>query len=265
MKRLKIVEQIIIVLIFAVLIPFTTIGIIISNVSQQSLRLELATSTSLMAEFLGDVLENYINFSQTQLNQMASGFKYIYDSETKLKYLDEIEAKTKLFKNLDIIERNQIPKDKYIVNDGRVTLYSPIDNNQTIFLTAQIDIDILDVLLGSENTKDRNIYIFNSINHDLIITNAPKTSALEALSGLEIEDGIKKKIFSQKKNTPKAYYKLDNPNWFIIVDTTNKVTNKTITKARYRIILSLLIAALSIIIIVSLYTYYLYINIRQII
>ena len=47
------------------------------------------------------------------------------------------------------------------------------------------------------------------------------------------------------------------------MDTTKKVTAKTITKARYRIILSLCIAAFSIIFIVGLYTYYLYINIRQ--
>ena len=63
MKRLKIVEQIIIVLVLAVLIPFTTIGIIISNISQQSLRNELAHSASLMAEFLGDTIENYVKYS----------------------------------------------------------------------------------------------------------------------------------------------------------------------------------------------------------
>ena len=38
MQRLKIAQQIIIVLLFAVLIPFVTIGLIISNISQQSLR-----------------------------------------------------------------------------------------------------------------------------------------------------------------------------------------------------------------------------------
>ena len=59
------------------------------------------------------------------------------------------------------------------------------------------------------------------------------------------------------------FYKIDNPTWVVVVDTTQKVTAKTINKARYRIIASLSIAALSIIIIVSLYTYYLYINIRQ--
>ncbi len=263
MKRLKIVEQIIIVLVLAVLIPFTTIGVIISNVSQHSLRNELAHSASLMAEFLGDTIENYVKYSQAQLNQMASGINYIPDTVGRMKYLNEIESKTKLFKSLDIIESDEVPKNKYQTSEGRVTLYSPIDKNNTLYLKAQITIDILDILLKGDDTKNRNIYIFDNENHDLLVTNAPKTSALDALSGLMVSKNTKSKIFSQKKNTPKAYYKIDNPDWFIIVDTTKQVTAKTITKARYRIILALCIAAFSIILMVSLYTYYLYINIRQ--
>ena len=264
MKRLKIVEQIIIVLIFAVLIPFIATGVIISNVSQHSLRSEHAHSASLMAEFLGDTIENYVKFSQAQLNQMASGLNYIPDTINKLRYIDEIESKTKVFKSLDIVDENEVPKtDKYRVDEGRLTLYAPIDKNNTVYLKAQISIDILDLLLGSENTKNRNIYIFDNKTHDLLVTNAPKTSAFEALSGLSVDENTKSKIFSQKKNTPKAYYKINSPDWFIIVDTTKQVTAKTITKARYRIILALSLAAFSIFLIVGLYTYFLYINIRQ--
>ena len=263
MKRLKIVEQIIIVLVVAVLIPFATIGIIISNISQQSIRNELAHSASLMAEFLGDTIENYVKYSQSQLNQLASGIYYIPDAVNKMKYLDEIESETKLFKSLDIVEEDELPRDKYRVEDGRVTLYAPIDKNNILYLKAQIKIDILDILLGAENTKNRNIYIFDSKENNLLVTNAPKSSALDALSGLVAREDTKSTIFSTRKNTPKAYYKIDNPDWFIIVDTTKQVTANTITKARYRIILSLLIAAFSIILFVGLYTYYLYINIRQ--
>ena len=99
MKRLKIVEQIIIVLVLAVLIPFTTIGIIISNISQQSLRNELAHSASLMAEFLGDTIENYVEYSQAQLNQMALGVSHISNASVRIKYIKEIDNKSKLFDN----------------------------------------------------------------------------------------------------------------------------------------------------------------------
>jgi len=264
MKRLKIIEQIIVVLVIAVLIPFTTIGIIISNISQQSLRNELAHSASLMAEFLGDTIENYVEYSQSQLNQLASGIYYIPDTIDKMKYLEEIESKTKLFKNLDIIEGKFVPSDKkYKAEDGRITLYAPIDKNNILYLTAQIKIDILDILLGAKNTQNRNIYIFDNKEHNLLVTNAPKTSALDALSGLVVSENTKSTVFSLKKNTPKAYYKIDSLDWFVIVDTTKQVTQNTITRARYRIILALIIAAFSIFLLVGLYTYYLYINIRQ--
>lgn len=267
MKQLKIVEQIIIVLIISVFIPFITIGIIISNVSQQSIRSQLERNTLLIAKLLADNYENYVEFSQAQLDQMASGFNYIPGTMAKLQYFDEIEAKTKLFKNLDIIEKDKLPKQNYEVTAGKLNLISSIDKEQNYYLSARIDVDILDTLLGKENLKGRNIYVFDSKTNELILSNAPKTTAMDALVGLSLkdkEDNLNNAIlFGNKKNTPKAFYKLTSPDWYIIVDTTTKVTARTITKAHNRIILSLCIAALSIIIIVSLYTYYLYINIRQ--
>ena len=263
MKRLKIIEQIIIVLVVAVLIPFITIGIIISNISQQSVRNELANNTSLIAQFVGEAVENYVNLSQGQLDQMAGGFNYIQNTMAKVQYFDEIETKTKLFKDLDIIEKNKIPKEKYNVLNGRLTLVSPIDIDNNYYLSAQININIIDKLLGKENIEGRNVYIFDYQTKKLVVTNDTNTPDKEVVSDLILKEDSKKGLFGKKKNTPKAYYKLKNPQWLVVVDTTKKVTAKTITKARYRIILSLCIAAFSIIFIVGLYTYYLYINIRQ--
>lgn len=263
MRRLKIVEQIIIVLVFALLIPFCIIGIIISNISQHSIRSELANSAGLIAQFLGDSIENYAKYTKSELNQIATGLKFIPDTMAKMKYFDEIEAKNKIFKGLDIVEDFEVPKNGYGVSDDRLTIYAPIGENKKLYVKAQINVDILDSILGVENTKTRNIYIFDSKTNDLIISNAPKSTVQEALSGLIVNDNTKQTIFGEKKNTPKAYYKMHNPDWFIVVDTTKKITTNTITEARYKIILSLLIAIFSIIFIVGLYISYLYINIRQ--
>ena len=263
MKRLKIIEQIIIVLVVAVLIPFITIGIIISNISQQSVRNELANNTSLIAQFVGEATENYVLLSQAQLDQIASGFNYIPDTMAKIQYFDEIESKTMLFKDLDIIEKNKIPKEKYNVRNGRLTLVSPIDTDKNYYLLAQININIIDKLLSKENIEGRNIYIFDYFQKKLIATNVDFINTYDVVSDLTLKPDSKKGLFGKKKNTPKAYYKMKNPQWLVVVDTTKKVTAKTIIKARYRIVLSLCIAALSIIFIVGLYTYYLYINIRQ--
>ena len=158
MRRLKIVEQIIIVLVIAVLIPFVTMGLIISNASQQSIRTELANNAVLISRFVGDAYENYIKFSQSQLDQMASGFNYIPNTMAKVQYFDNIEAKTKLFSNIDIVEKNKLPKEKYQVEGENLTLYSPIDSNKNYYMTAQVKINIINKLFKEK--LNRHIYLF---------------------------------------------------------------------------------------------------------
>ena len=229
MKRLKIAEQIIIVLFIAVVLPFAASGIIIANISQHSIRDELVNSVSLMAESLGNAVKNYVNYSQNELKQIASGFKYIEDAQDRIKYFDEIEKRTKLYKSLDISENYENQKEiEY--SENKVTIYAPIDNYYS--LKADIDINISKLLFGEENTKNRHIYVFSSKTHELIATNAPKSTADEVLNSLSVSDEVQKTIFGDIKNTPKAYYKITNPDWFIVVDTTSKVTKNTIAKLK---------------------------------
>ena len=70
-------------------------------------------------------------------------------------------------------------------------------------------------------------------------------------------------IFGDTKNQPLVYVSKDDPKITIIVNTTEKVTKKAITNNSLKIVLSCLLATLTIIFVVALYTYYLYINIRQ--
>ncbi len=261
MKHLKIIEQISIVLVVAVLIPFITIGIIISNVSQQSVRKELAANASLMAEFIADSTEKYIDFSQAQLNQMASGFNYIPATMSKIQYFNDIEDKTKLFKNLEVIEKVKLPNPKTKVKEDYITLYSPIDKHY--YLAGDIKINIINELFKDENLRGRNIFIIDGTTKELITSNTKALQIDDELKGFDYNKKEKSGLFGDVKNTPKAYSKIHNSSWVVIVDTTKKITKNTINKARYKIILSLLLAALSIIVIVSLYSYYLYINIRQ--
>ncbi len=264
MKHLKIIEQISIVLVLAVLIPFITIGIIISNISQQSVRKELAISTTLMAEFIADSTEKYIEFSQSQLNQIASGFNYFPDTMAKIQYFEDIEDKTKLFKNLQILKKQELQdfqNNLNTVNDNYLTLVSKI--NDKYYLKGDIRIDIINEIFERENTKGRNIFIINYKTLEIITTNNKQAQIAAELKNLPKDNKTKSGLITGSKNTPKAFAYISNSPWIAIVDTTNKVTKNTINKARYRILLSLIIAALSILIIVSFYTYYLYINIRQ--
>ena len=51
-RRLKIAEQIIIVIFFAVLIPMTVSGVIISNINQQSNRAQLRSAAVMIANIV---------------------------------------------------------------------------------------------------------------------------------------------------------------------------------------------------------------------
>lgn len=197
LKRPKIVQQIIGVLLVAVLIPLITIGLIISNVSQQTVRHELNYSAKMIAKFVGDNIELYNKNSENRT------------SEQKKQYLNEIlnEAFVK--------ENRQI----YV-----------LDSKKNIIAT---------------NTKNDDE--INAIIKSLPIYLATKTPEL----------------FNKIKNQPIAYYKLKDPNLLVIVNTTEKVTKDSINKARVRIITSISLAALFIIFVVGLYTFYLYVNMRQ--
>ncbi len=263
MKHLKIIEQITITLIIAVLIPFITIGIIISNISQQSVRNELKMNASIMAEFTADSTEKYLEFSQSQLNQLASAFNYMPNSMYKTKYFKNIEQKATLFKNLGVIEKNKLPANKKQIKDDYLTLYAPIDKEGRFYLRGQIKINIINELFESKNTKGRNILIIDENTKEIITSNTNNIEIKEEIKNFKYNKGVKSGFFGSSKNTPKAYAKIENSPWVVIVDTTKKVTKDTINKARGKILLSLLFAGLSIITIVSLYSYYLYINIRQ--
>ncbi len=193
LKRPKIVEQIIVVLLFAVLIPFVTVGIIIANVSQHSVRRELAYSAKMLAQNTGELI---LVYKKTQGN---ADKEYIY------------ELLNDRFKK----EKREI----YV-----------LDKNKKLIAT------------NSKNPDD-----FEDIVSDLpliMLKNTPD-------------------IFGKIKNQPMAYYKIGDLDYIIVVNTTSGIMENTINVARFKIILALSLAACFIFLIVGIYTFYLYLNMRQ--
>lgn len=266
MQRLKIAQQIIIVLLFAVLIPFVTIGLIISNISQQSVRRELNYSALEMSRTIGENIQAYLAYSQNKLDEVSSAITFIPYASDRADYLTEVEQKDKSFKNFEIVELKDIPKDEYGFNkdNSSISLYSQI--NDEYALCANLDVVYMQKAV-SERYKDekRQIYILANGNNTLIATNAPDAPELARLvENLPSKKTLEKAdLFNKYKNQPSAYYTLEKPDWTVIVNTTENITNATIDKARFRIILALTLAAFFIIAMVGFYTFYLYINIRQ--
>ncbi len=264
MKRLKIAQQMIIVLILAVLIPSIVIGVVISNVSQQSIRRQFNYSATLLSQFIGESIEQYLENSNEKLRQIADAIPYFYMEADKNDYLNEISKKYGEFKNFEIINKNKVLGDfVFDINSLTLKFYAPIDNQN--YLSATISVDQLKRVVAKrfENEK-RQIYVLD-IDNTLISSNTPDTKDLpNIIKKLPQKKEIARaELFGDVKNQPMAYYRLEKPQWTVVVSTTAKLTDNTINLARFRIILAISLSALFIIFVISLYTYYLYINIRQ--
>ncbi len=265
MKRLKIAQQIAIVLFLAVLIPFITIGLIISNISQQSIRKELKDSATMLSAFLGDSVQNYLKYADEELKQIASAISFFYYEEDKNDFLDEVRQKYGKFNNFQFINAQSLTKRDPSFNPKKsvVKLYANIDDLDII--SADLKMDILQDALDNHFTDIKHdVYILDDIGNIIATNDHDNKGYNDIVENLPKEREYNTPVlFSKVKNQPLAYYQMKSPNWTIVVKTTPNVTKKTIDVSRLRIILSLVFAALFIFAAAGIYTYYLYLNIRQ--
>ncbi len=264
MKRLKIAQQIAIVLFLSVLIPFITIGLIISNISQQSIRKELKDSATMLSAFLGDSVQNYLKYADEELKQIASAISFFYE-EDKNDFLDEVRQKYGKFNNFQFINAQSLTKRDPSFNPKKsvVKLYANIDDLDII--SADLKMDILQDALDNHFTDIKHdVYILDDIGNIIATNDHDNKGYNDIVENLPKEREYNTPVlFSKVKNQPLAYYQMKSPNWTIVVKTTPNVTKKTIDVPRLRIILSLVFAALFIFAAAGIYTYYLYLNIRQ--
>ena len=264
-KRLKIVEQIVVVVCFAVLIPLTVSGVIINNINQQAVRYQLRESAVLIANMISDEIDFFSNTINTSLEQIEFSLKYIKGDTARQQYLNSIAH------NFENCERIQIAKStsellKIHENNKKVkkaTISINLDDGEFLVATYSLE-GLRDELFQSLKDDKRQIYVMT--NDGVLIASHNYTDELfqETLSMMPKHQRIDEPvIFGDVKNQPIVYVKKNNPQITIIVNTTEHITNRLINQSRAKIILSILFATLVIILIVALYTYYLYINIRQ--
>ena len=87
-KHLKIVEQIIIVFVFAVIVPMTISGFIINNINQQSMRYQLRESAVLIANMVSDEIDFFNKTVTSNLEQAVFSLQYFTTRKAKNAYLD---------------------------------------------------------------------------------------------------------------------------------------------------------------------------------
>ena len=268
-KRLKIVEQILIVLIFAVVVPMFTIGIIINNINQQAVRKELRHSAEITSEIIASRIQNSLLSVDSILDEMVIALNNMPTRDFQNNYLKKISEKSSVFISIKLIDdgKNVSFDDKKIVynkNNKSIQIYRKL-NNSNAYLDVVFNLSGFEKNIFTNFEKDeRQIYI---LDHDknIIMAHNANIEEFEKTYNLlpkRLKDN-ESVVFGDVKNQPLVYYQFEDPKLTVIVNTTKNVTRKTITKASIRIFASVIAASFAIFLLVGIYTYYLYINMRQ--
>lgn len=264
-KRLKIAEQILIVLLFAVLIPMAISGFIINNINQQSMRSQLRDSAVLISKMVSEEIDVFYAASGNELNQINLALKSYKTQAQKKRYLKYVIENSPEFEKIELVN-NRADVERIRAENHRnhlVAVDSKTSDNK--FLVATFNVESIKKKLFQSLMEDRRqIYVLSSEGELVASHNFNEKDFKNTLKYLPKK--LKKNepiIFGGIKNQPFVYFKKDNPQVTIIVNTTKAVTKKAINENRYKIILSVLFASMTVIFVVGLYTYYLYINIRQ--
>lgn len=265
-KRLKIAEQILIVLLFAVIIPMAISGFIINNINQQSIRSQLRDSAVLVSKMVSEEVDIFILSSLNELNQIKFAMEYLSNSPVvRKKYLKQVLKNSPEFSDLTILDTPEklMALHELNLNTNAISIYTTTKNKK--FLVATFDGKFVkDKLFRSLLEDKRAIYVLSSQNKLVATHNYKEKEYLNTIKHLPKR--LKKEtpvIFGKVKNQPLVYLTKTSPNVTIIVNTTGTVTKKAINENRFKIILAVIVASFTVIFVVGIYTYYLYINIRQ--
>ena len=124
-RRLKIAEQIIIVIFFAVIIPMTISGIIINNVNQQSNRAQLRSAAVMIANIVSEEVDIFTSAVNNQLDQIVTTLDYYNSPQMDEEYLNHAKENLSFYKILKIIPSVELEmyntaydmKDNFVVFD----------------------------------------------------------------------------------------------------------------------------------------------------
>ena len=264
-KRLKIVEQIAIVLFFSVLIPMTISAIIINNINQQAVRRQLQESAVLIANMVSDEIDFFATSITNNLNQLTFSLNYIPTYQQKQQYLAAVAKKYVDCESIRIIATKQELDKIYKENheNDKATLHTNLQNGSFLVATYKLE-NLKEELFSSLQDDKRQIYVLENDGTLIASHNYTEDVFKQSISllpkKLEYDEPV---IFGDVKNQPLVYFRKAEPEITIIVNTTEKIAQNAIYNNRFKIIISFLAAFLTIIFVTALYTYYLYINIRQ--
>lgn len=121
-------------------------------------------------------------------------------------------------------------------------------------------------LFKSLEDDNRQIYILDNKGHLIATHNYTEEVFKNTMKVIPPKEELQSEVpvlFGDIKNQPMVYLKAVDPDYLVIVRTTESIAKKTILDNRVKIILAILVTILSTMIVIGFYIFYLYINIRQ--
>lgn len=269
-RRLKIVEQIIVVIVIAVLIPLSIGAAVITNINQQAVRKELRASAILSANSVQRYFENKFEAKIDLARNIAILSHYPYYRDKMSSYLKKVKLEDPEINSIEIVYKRPslVKTDRFY----RI-FYNSKDETINIIHKAgkrkYVEIKLDAQKVEQNSIKDfadiqRQIYILDAEDNVIIPIdyNAFYVKHLLLRAPKNITEG-EAKLFYSEKNQPNVIIKINDIGWKIIVATPKALTKYGITKARYKIISIILVTAGAIIFLCLIYSLSLYTNIRQ--
>ena len=264
LKRLKIAEQILIVLFCAVMVPMIVSGLIINNINQHAIRAQLRDSAELVSSMVSEEIDMFIATTYNELQQIDAVLKTI-PASSRQAYLSDLKHNFTQYEDLRLVSNLKGFDELYDKNLEKGLITINVKTYDGKYLIATYNLELFKKFLFRSLKDDiRQIYVISS-KHEVVAAHNFTTELYVESTGLLPKHLVEDKpvIFGNVKNQPLCYFKKSNPDLMIIVNTTEKVTNDTINDNRAKLLLAVFISSLSVFFVVALYIYYMYINIRQ--
>ena len=233
-RRLKIAEQIIIVIFFAVIIPMSISGIIFNNVNQQSNRAQLRDAAVMIANIVSEEVDVFQHSIDNELMQISSTLEYYNSPEKADEYLSTIIKNLPFYKELSIVSPENLKLfDRYKLDNDYGVFDKELSNGN--YLVAVLDMkNLKENLFKTLEQNRRQIYVLSGSDNRLVAAINYEEGIFES-SIAQLPKNLQKDktvIYGDIKNQPLAYHKKTRPDITIIVNTTEDIKIDEETKQK---------------------------------
>ena len=167
MQRLKIVEQIIIVLFLAVILPTVVSTVVVNNINQHAVRNELQYSALNISESIASNIETFSRSGEDELQQIVLALRHIKSDYAQEVYLKDLLANSKVISSLELVRKEDTSKyaewndyTKYNYNKKTIEILKKIDDSEAVL--AAVDVAVFeDQIFNIYKKDDRQIYVLS--------------------------------------------------------------------------------------------------------